>query len=105
VGFTNLRLAPGSGGLAELAAGLERGLVISEVMGAHTADPVSGEFSLGAAGTLVENGRLARPVRSIAIAGQVVELFAAVAAVGEDVRFLGRTGCPSLLVEGLSVSG
>jgi PmbA protein len=105
VGFSNLRLAPGEGGAAELAAGLERGLVITEVMGAHTADPVSGEFSLGAAGTLVENGRLTRPVRSIAIAGQVVELFASVRSVGADVRFLGRTGCPSLLVEGLSVSG
>ncbi len=105
VGFSNLYLQPGSGSLEDLAAGLERGLVITEVLGAHTADPVSGQFSLGAVGFLVEKGKITRPVKSIALAGQVVELFAAVQAVGGDLRFLGRTGSPSLVVAGLSVSG
>ena len=81
------------------------GLVISEIMGGHTADPVSGEFSFGAAGHLVEGGRIGRPVKSIAIAGQVLEVFKAVKAVGGDLRFFGRTGAPSLLVAGQSVSG
>jgi PmbA protein len=105
VGFTNLYLKPGQGNLEDLAAGLDRGLVITEVMGAHTADPVSGQFSLGATGFLVENGKISRPVKSIAVAGQVVELFASVKAVGGDLRFLGGTGSPSLLVAGMSVSG
>ncbi|MFZ5584804.1 MAG: TldD/PmbA family protein [Thermodesulfobacteriota bacterium] len=105
VGFTNLFLAPGQGGQADLCAQMGRGLIITEVLGGHTADPVSGQFSFGAAGYLVENGRRARPVKSIALAGQVLELFAAVQAVGGDLRFFGRTGSPSLLVAGLSISG
>lgn len=105
VGFCNLHILPGSKDLGGLRAGLSRGLVISEVMGAHTANPVSGEFSLGASGHLVENGRVTRPVKSIALAGQVVELFASVREAGSDLRFFGRTGSPSLLVEGVSVSG
>jgi len=105
VGFTNFYIKPGQGGLADLAAGLDRGLVITEVLGAHTADPVSGHFSLGATGFMVENGKITRPIKSIAVAGQVVELFASIKAVGGDLRFLGGTGSPSLLVAGMSVSG
>lgn len=105
VGFHNLYLLPGRASKAELIAGLDRGLVISELMGAHTADPVSGEFSLGAAGHLVEGGRLVRPVKSIAAAGQVVRMFASVKAAADDLRFFGSVGCPSLLVAGMSISG
>jgi PmbA protein len=105
VGFSNLYLKPGQGSLEDLASGLDRGLVITEVLGAHTADPVSGQFSLGASGFLVESGKITRPVKSIAVAGQVVELFDSVKAVGGDLRFLGGTGAPSLLVAGMSVSG
>lgn len=105
VGFSNLYLEPGQRSPAELTVGLERGLILTEIMGGHTADPVSGEFSLGAAGHLVEGGRPTRPVKSIAVAGQVLEMFKAVRAVGSDLRFFGRSGCPSLLVGGMSVSG
>jgi PmbA protein len=105
VGFTNLYLKPGQGALADLAAGLKRGLVISTILGGHTADPVSGQFSFGAAGHLIEDGRLTRAVKSIALAGQVVELFSAVRALGGDLTFHGRTGAPSVLVSGVSVSG
>ncbi|RJX32391.1 MAG: TldD/PmbA family protein [Desulfarculus sp.] len=105
VGFSNLYLEPGAQGPDELTAGLGRGLIISEIMGGHTADPVSGQFSFGAAGHLVENGRLSRPVKSIAMAGQVLELFQAVRAVGSDLRFFGRSGAPCLLVGGMSISG
>ncbi len=105
VGMTNLYLQPGQGGLDELAAGLDRGLVVTEVMGMHTADPVSGEFSLGASGHLVEAGRVTRPVKSIALAGNLLDLFKSVEAIGGDLRFFGSLGCPSLLVSALSVSG
>jgi PmbA protein len=105
VGFTNLFLQPGSHSPSQLCGQMGRGLIISEIMGGHTADPVSGQFSFGAAGHLVENGQVVRPVKSIALAGQVLEFFAAVRGVGSDLTFYGKTGAPSLMVEGLSVSG
>jgi len=105
VGFSNLYLEPGPAGRQELESQMGRGLVISEIMGGHTADPVSGEFSFGAAGFLVEGGRRVRPVKSIAIAGQVLEVFQAVAGVGSDLKFAGRQGSPSLLISHMSVSG
>lgn len=105
VGFGNLYLEPGTPSPAELARDMGKGLIISEVLGGHTADPVSGQFSFGAAGHLVENGQVTRAVKSIAMAGQVLEMFKAIQAVGDDLRFFGRVGAPSLLVQGLSISG
>jgi PmbA protein len=105
VGFGNLFLQPGQGDLEELARRMDRGLIIGGILGGHTADPVTGEFSFGADGLLVEGGRAVRAVKSIAMAGQVLELFQAVRAVGADLRFFGRVGSPSILVEGISISG
>jgi PmbA protein len=105
VGFSNLYLEPGAQSPTELAQGMGRGLIISEVLGGHTADPVSGQFSFGAAGHLVEGGQPVRAVKSIAMAGQVLEMFSAIQAVGSDLRFFGRVGSPSLLVRGISISG
>lgn len=105
VDFSNLYLEPGQASPQELESRLERGLVLTDIMGGHTADPVSGEFSFGAAGFLVEKGERVRPVKSIAIAGQVLQLFQAVTEVGSDLRFFGRRGSPSLLISRMSVSG
>jgi PmbA protein len=105
VGFTNLYLQPGQQPPSELIAGLDKGLIINQVMGLHTADPISGEFSLGASGHLVENGQVVRAVKSIAVAGTVSDVFNHVVTVGNDLRFFGSTGSPSILVEGVSVSG
>ncbi|MCR4399526.1 MAG: TldD/PmbA family protein, partial [Syntrophomonadaceae bacterium] len=105
VGPTNLFLQPGEVPARELAGTVTRGLYVSEVMGMHTANPISGDFSVGAAGLLIENGRLASPVRGVTIAGNLRQLLQEVEAVGDDLRFYGRMGAPSLRVRGLSVAG
>ncbi len=71
----------------------------------HTANPVSGDFSVGAAGFLVENGVVAAPVKGIAIAGNILDIFRSVEGVGNDLRFFGAVGSPSLLISALDVSG
>ncbi len=84
---------------------LYRGVIIEEVMGLHTVDPISGDFSLGCSGYWVERGEKAYPVKSIAVAGNLFDLFRDVIAVGNDLRFLGSVGSPSLLIKGLEFSG
>jgi len=79
--------------------------MIEEVMGLHTVDPISGDFSLGCSGYWVEKGEKVHPVKSIAVAGNLFELFRDVIAVGEDLRFLGGVGSPSLLIKNLEISG
>jgi PmbA protein len=104
-GVTNLGIEPGTSILAELAAAVGSGLLVTELMGLHTANPVSGDFSVGASGFKIEHGRLGHPVKGIAIAGNLVDLFGSVLEVGSDFRYFGNMGAPSLLVESVAISG
>ena len=105
VGVTNLYVEPGKHSLNELMSSAGRGLLVTEIMGAHTANPISGDFSVGATGFWIENGNKAYPVREITIAGNILDLMKNVDAVGSDLRFSGRIGSPSLRVKELSIGG
>ncbi len=105
VGVTNLYVEPGTQTLDDLIASAGTGLYVTEVMGAHTANPISGDFSVGATGFWIEKGKRAYPVREVTIAGNVLDLMKNVIAVGSDLRFFGRIGSPSLLVKELSIGG
>lgn len=89
----------------DLIKQVERGVYIIEVMGMHTANPVSGDFSVGISGIYIENGQKKYPVKEAVISGNVVEVFKNIKAVGNDMKFFGNIGSPSLLVEGIDISG
>ena len=105
MGVHNLCIEPGEAVLETLIAGVERGVLITDVMGMHTANPISGDFSVGAAGFYLEGGKVLHPVKGIALAGNLLELFRGVDLVGNDLRFFGRAGSPSLRIGELEVSG
>jgi PmbA protein len=105
VQVSNLYLEPGSHSFEALLAEMGRGIIISNVLGMHTANPVSGDFSVGASGHWVEGGHISHPVKGIAISGNVLTLLSRLAVVGSDLRFWGRVGSPSLLIERLDVGG
>ena len=105
VGVTNLYIEPGECSLDSLIDQAGSGLLVTEVMGMHTANPISGDFSVGATGCWIENGRKAYPVREITIAGNILDIMKNVDAVGGDLRFSGRIGSPSLLLKEISISG
>ena len=71
----------------------------------HTANPISGDFSFGVSGLAIEQGRLGRPVRGVTVAGNLKDLLRGISAVGNDLRFFGAYGAPSVLVSQLMVSG
>ncbi|HUL31029.1 MAG TPA: TldD/PmbA family protein [Thermodesulfobacteriota bacterium] len=105
VGISNFFIEPGELDPPKLMESLSRGMAVEEVMGLHTVDPISGDFSLGCTGKWVERGERVHPVKSIAIAGNLFELFRKVIGVGRDLRFFGGVGSPTLLVEKLLISG
>ncbi len=105
IGVSNFFIEPGDFDPSKLPENLFHGLVVEEVMGLHTVDPISGDFSLGCSGDWVERGEKVHAVKSVAIAGNLFELFREVTGVGGDLRFFGGVGCPSLLVKKLTVSG
>lgn len=105
IGVSNMYLKPGSRSLAELISGTHNGILITDLMGVHTANEITGDFSLGASGILIENGRTTRAVRGFAVAGNVLGLFAQVTDIGSDLRFFGSVGAPSLRVSEISIGG
>jgi len=105
VGVTNLYIEPGNISPEDLIASIDRGLLVTEVMGMHMANAISGDFSVGATGFWIEKGKKAYPVREITIAGNILDLMKHIDAVGSDIRFSGRIGCPSLRVKELSIGG
>jgi len=105
MGVTNFFIQNGTAAADLLLSGIDRGMLITDVMGMHTANPISGDFSVGAAGHLIEHGRLAGPVKGVAISGNIIELFRNVEMVGDDLRFFGAVGAPSLRISSLDVSG
>ncbi len=104
-GISNLIIRPGKGKLEDLVKTMGSGLVATELMGVHTANPVTGDFSVGANGWWYENGELIQPVQGVTIAGNIIDLLGGVQAAGEDFRWLGSVGAPSLLVPEVDISG
>jgi PmbA protein len=105
LGMHNLFLQPGAGSPESLLAGVDQGVLITEVMGMHTANPISGDFSVGAAGFYLEAGEIRHPVKGIALAGNLLDLYRRVDMVADDLRFFGAVGSPALRIEELTVSG
>jgi len=103
-GVRHLVLEPGTGGIASELRGLPQVLKVTDIMGMHTANPITGEFSVGVNGILLERGETACPVREAAISGNIYRLFSAVAAVGADAREFGSVLCPPVLMESVDIS-
>jgi len=103
---STLYLQPTGATRESLMAEASDGYYITEVMGLHTIDPISGDFSLGAAGQALKGGRPDAPVDRIGIAGNVVDLLRSIAGVATDLRFLpgGGAGSTTLLMD-IAVSG
>jgi PmbA protein len=106
---TNLLVEPGPDPAEALLARAGRAVYVQDVKGVHSgANPVSGEFSVGASGLRVEGGALGEPLREMTIASTLPEVLRGVAAVGSDVRFLfgaGAIGTPTILVGEMTVAG
>lgn len=105
VGTSNLLLLPGSRSRDALLRDVANGFFVTELMGLHTLNPVSGDFSLGAKGVAVRGGELAGPVAAVTIAGNLLDFLKRISAVGADVETFGSTAAPSVVVEDVTVAG
>ncbi len=83
---------------------LHRGLFVTDLLG-QGVNYVTGDYSRGAAGFWVENGRIAYPVHEITIAGNLKNMFKQIVAVGADTYTLGSKTLGSILVERMKVAG
>ncbi len=103
-GVHNLLVPSNAGTLDELVAAMPRGLLVTSLMG-QGVNTVTGDYSRGAAGFLVENGAIAGAVDGITIAGNLRGMFDAIEAVGSDIDPRSHVRCGSILVGRMTVAG
>jgi len=103
-GIHNLVVAPTAGDLDELLDAHPRLILVNELLG-QGVNIVTGDYSRGAAGFLVENGTIVRPINEITIAGNLADIFTGIEAIGSDVDYRGNVRSGSILVEALTIAG
>jgi len=107
VGSLALSLVPGSKSQEKLIENIDDGILIQGVAGLHSGvNPISGDFSAGAEGIQIRNGKLAEPVREITIASTLQRMLLEVQDIGSDLERLPmRSSGVSLVVGDVTVSG
>ena len=102
-GTTNLHLEGGTATPAELMADIKQGILVTELIGMGV-NGLTGDYSRGASGYLIENGEITRPVAEITIAGNLLDMFAKMIA-GNDLEFRHASNAPTLRIDGMVVAG
>lgn len=102
----NLYLVPSALSRQKVLEQVADGFYISELLGLHTIDTITGEFSLGAIGQRVRSGVLEEPVTGIGMAGNFLDLLSGIEAVAGDLKLLtSGTAGSTTLVRGVTISG
>ena len=103
VGSSNLHLVPGTLSREQLIAGVEKGLYVTELIG-QGVNPVTGDYSRGASGFIVEKGKIGVPVAEITIAGNLADMFANLVPA-DDLELRYAANVPTLRIDGMTVAG
>ena len=100
---TNLYLAPGAVTPDELMSGIGEGFYVTELIGMGV-NGITGDYSRGAAGFWIENGKISYPVSEITIAGNLKDMFMHLTPAN-DLKFKYGTNAPTTLIEGMTIAG
>jgi PmbA protein len=103
---TNFHITAGNETAAQLMSEVDDGLIIYYLQGAHSSNPVSGEFSVVATPAWkIRKGEMAHATRGVMLAGNIFEVLKNVSVVGNNERKMGQLVAPWLLVENVRVIG
>ncbi|WP_455645174.1 TldD/PmbA family protein [Methanosphaera sp.] len=103
VGFTNLKLDFKE---SVDVSDIQNGIIVNSVMGAHTANPITGDFSVEALNAFeIRNGSIENPIKKAMISGNIFDIMKDVKAINSEVRQLGSCITPKILADNLRVIG
>lgn len=104
VGISNFFVAPGVYSPDEIIASVKEGFYVTEMIG-FGFNPVTGDYSRGAAGWWIEDGKLTFPVEEVTVAGNFKDMLKGIEMVGNDLRFRGKLAAPTIKVDRMMISG
>jgi len=99
----NLHLEPGEPTPEELIGDIKQGFYVTDLIGSGV-NGVTGDYSRGASGFWIENGKLTYPVSEVTIAGHLLEMFKSMA-VANNLEFRYGVNAPTVRIEGLTLGG
>lgn len=102
VSASNLHLAPGAVTPAALIADIKSGVYVTELIG-QGVNPVTGDYSRGASGFVIRDGRIAGPIAEFTVASNLVDMFAALTPA-DDLEFRHGTNVPTIRIDGMTVA-
>lgn len=105
VDFSNLCMLPGKWTPQDLLLQTGQGLYVTELLGLHTMNPVSGDFSLGIKGARIQGGEIREPVGGMTVAGNLKDVLNSVDLVGNDFKFFGSIGSCSMVIRDVAAAG
>lgn len=103
VSVTNLHMNAGSVSKAELIKDIKHGVYITELIG-QGVNPVTGDYSRGAGGFLITDGKIGAPVSEITIAGNLKDMFASLVPA-DDLEYRYAVNAPTLRTDSMTVAG
>lgn len=101
---TNFYLPPGNYSPTDIIKSVNSGLYVTELIG-FGFNPVTGDYSRGAAGIWIENGELTYPVEEITIAGNFKDMLMNIEMVGNDLDFRQKVCSPTVKISRLTIAG
>ena len=99
----NVLLAAGNVSRDELIADIAHGVLVTELIG-QGVNAVTGDYSRGASGFLIDNGEIAGPVAEFTVAGNLIDMFARMR-VADDLEVYRGIDTPSIRIDGMSIAG
>jgi PmbA protein len=102
IAASNFYIAPGKDKVEDVIASCKRGIIVEETAG-WGLQGVSGQYSAGINGTLVENGKRIRPVAGVTIAASADEILNGLGAICDDITYLDNINSPTLMVKRMTV--
>ncbi|WP_257544542.1 TldD/PmbA family protein [Sphingopyxis sp. DBS4] len=99
---SNLHLAAGALSPEELMADIKEGVYLTELIG-QGVNPVTGDYSRGASGFVIRDGRIAGPIAEFTVASNLVDMFAALIPAN-DLEFRHAVNAPTLRIDGMTVA-
>lgn len=103
-GVRNVSVTDSGDNFEQLLSKMDTGLLLTELIGSGI-NMVTGDYSRGAAGFWVENGEIQYPVEEITVAGNLLDMYQKIVAIGNDTDHRGNIHCGSILVENMTVAG
>ncbi len=103
-GYSNILINSTKPMMSNLVESIDNGILVTELMGSG-ANMLTGDYSRGAFGYLIENGKISYPVTNFTIASNMIEMFKNIEEIGNDYYLNSKIKCGSLMINDMTIGG